>query len=197
MMNSSLVLLTGCWIFAIFEDHLLDIFRIRKLSLIFYFGTLLLKITNMKRVRLFSPFVRLLSLLFCFFFFVPPFFLCNVLTFPRRFEKGWWWGIKLEVFCSVFVCVLSHLSKTSSTSFPIAQNQSIAFFADDDDDAKSTLVERIQPPLLRRKREGETSLFSSTRPKKNILSSSESSFLDHRSKKRSKRSNGVVWLWKD
>ena len=36
-------------------------------------------------------------------------------------------------------------------------------FADDDDDAKSTLVERIQPPpLLRRKREGETSsLFSS------------------------------------
>ena len=35
-----------CWIFAIFEDHLLDIFRIRKLSLIFYFGTLLLKITN-------------------------------------------------------------------------------------------------------------------------------------------------------
>ena len=25
-----------CWIFAIFEDHLLDIFRIRKLSLIFY-----------------------------------------------------------------------------------------------------------------------------------------------------------------
>ena len=46
MMNTSLVLLTGCWIFAIFEDHLLDIFRIRKLSLIFYFGTLLLKITN-------------------------------------------------------------------------------------------------------------------------------------------------------
>ena len=68
--------------------------------------------------------------------------------------------------------VSSHLSKTSYTSFPnfskVAQNQSIAF-ADDDDDAKSTLVERIQPPLLRRKREGETSLFSSTRPKKNII----------------------------
>ena len=78
--------------------------------------------------------------------------------------------------------VSSYISPKHPTSFPIAQNQSIAF-ADDDDDAKSTLVERIQPPLLRRKREGETSLFSSTRPKKNILSSSESSFLDHRSKK--------------
>jgi len=125
---------------------------------------------------------------FVSFFFVPHFFFATTCShFHVDLKKDDDdEALNLRFFVPSSCLCRLYISPKHPTSFPIAQNQSIAF-ADDDDDAKSTLVERIQPPLLRRKREGETSLFSSTRPKKNILSSSESSFLDHRSKKRSKR----------
>ena len=141
----------------------------------------------MKRVRLFSPFVRLLSLLFCFFFFVPPFFCATCSHFHVDLKKDDDEALNLRFFVPSS-CLCRHISpKHPIYVFSNTCTESINRFCGRRRRRKVDFGgENTTTTFAPQKGRRDVAFFFDS-SKKNILSSSESSFLDHRSKKRSKR----------